>query len=112
MTMRFVMTVSLLAVLSSPAIAAPPDQIFSQTCIACHGANGKGVLPGMPDLTSPTGPLATKTDAELTRNIMNGFKSSGSSIAMPPKGGNPSLTESDAAALVKYLRERFGRGQS
>lgn len=80
--------------------------IYRQTCAACHGANGKGVLPGVADFTATDGPLA-KSDEELFESIWNGMQRSGQALAMPPKGGDPSLTEADARALVKYLREHF-----
>jgi len=28
-------------------------------------------------------------------------------MAMPPKGGNPALTESGIASVLRYLREAF-----
>ncbi len=81
--------------------------VFSQTCIACHGANGKGTIPGVKDLNAADGPLS-KSDEELITNITNGFQSPGSPLAMPAKGGNPSLTEADIQAVLAYLRIAFG----
>ncbi len=85
--------------------------IYSQTCIACHGANGKGTIPGVADLTDPEGALS-KRDEELLKSISEGFQSPGSMLAMPPKGGNPTLTEEDEKAVLGYLRTRFGRSGS
>ncbi len=81
--------------------------IYNQTCIACHGADGKGALPGVPDFTDEGGRL-TKPDAHLLRNMANGFQSPGSPMAMPAKGGNPALSEGDLRNVLKYLREAFG----
>lgn len=81
--------------------------VYSQTCIACHGANGKGMIPGVRDLTDPDGAL-TKSDEELIGNITTGFQTPGSPMAMPAKGGNPTLTEDDIKAVLKYLRAEFG----
>lgn len=92
-----------------PGLTAPPEALYARTCIACHGANGKGAIPGVPDLTAPGGPLVTKSDEDLARSILNGLQSRGSPMAMPPRGGNPMLSGEDAAALVRYLRERFER---
>lgn len=86
--------------------SAEGEQLYNQTCVACHGKNGKGNLPGVPDFTKKDGRL-TKTDEMLVNNIMNGFKSPGSSMAMPAKGGMGSLTRDQAAAIVSYLREAF-----
>jgi mono/diheme cytochrome c family protein len=81
--------------------------IYAQTCIACHGADGKGAIPGVPDFTAKAGPLS-KSDAELVKNISEGFQSPGSFMAMPAKGGNAALTEDDVRAVLAYLRSDFG----
>jgi len=78
----------------------------SSTCVACHGADGKGKLPGVPDFTKSDGRL-TKSDDVLVTNIMEGFKSPGSSMAMPAKGGISSLTKEQAEAIVLYMRQAF-----
>ncbi len=87
--------------------AAAGKAIYSQTCIACHGANGKGAIPGVADFTAKDGSLA-KSDGELLKNISEGFQSPGSFMAMPPNGGNPTLMEADVRAVLAYLRAEFG----
>ena len=82
--------------------------IYNETCIACHGANGKGELEGVPNFTKKKNPLK-QTDDILIEHILNGFQSEGSFMAMPPGGGNPDLTEEDVANVLAYLREAFGR---
>ena len=104
-------TVLLLALLGAGLPAQSQDRgqaIYESTCIACHGKNGEGVLPGTPNLRKQGGVLA-KSDEELFRNVLNGFKSPGSPLAMPPKGGNPALTEADVRAVLQYLRKTFGK---
>ena len=91
---------------SSAADTAAGKAVYSQTCIACHGANGKGAIPGIQDLTAANGPLS-KSDEELLASIAEGFQSAGSPMAMPPKGGNPSLTIDDIRAVISYLRTEF-----
>lgn len=86
--------------------STPGEAVYSQTCIACHGADGKGTFPGIRDLTDVDGPF-TKSDEELINNILNGFQSPGSMMAMPPKGGNSNLTEDDIKAVVAFLRRKF-----
>ena len=93
------------------ADAAAGKAIYSQTCIACHGANGKGAIPGVADFTAKDGSLA-KSDGELLKNISEGFQSPGSFMAMPPKGGNPTLMEADMRAVLAYLRAEFGKKSS
>ena len=85
------------------AMAADGKALYARTCVACHGANGKGALPGMPDLGSRMG----QPDDHLVESILNGVRTEGSPIAMPVKGGNPALTAADAKALVTYIRSLF-----
>ena len=83
-------------------------ETFERTCVACHGADGQGAFPGTPDFTDPAGALS-KSDDVLINHITNGFQSPGSPMAMPPKGGNPSLTAKDVKAVLKYIRDTFGK---
>lgn len=106
----FVFGVPLFALADNSPVAADAaagKSVYSQTCIACHGANGKGAIPGVRDLTDADGPLA-KSDEELIRNISDGFQSPGTAMAMPAKGGNPTLTEEDVKAVLDYMRAEFG----
>jgi cytochrome c5 len=80
--------------------------IYDRSCVACHGADGTGAILGAPDLTRAKGPLA-KPDRVLLKHIKDGFQSPGSSAAMPPKGGNPDLTDSDIRAVIQYMRQAF-----
>jgi len=81
--------------------------IYGQTCIACHGPKGQGAIPGATDFTAKDGPLL-KSNTELEANIINGFQTPGAMMAMPPKGGNPGLTEEDIKAVLAYIRVAFG----
>jgi len=83
-------------------------QIYEQTCQACHGADGSGSLPGAPDFSSPTGPLS-KPDEVLLDNILGGYQTPGSPMAMPAKGGNPNLNAADVHAVLEYLHKSFGK---
>ncbi len=83
-------------------------EIYDKTCIACHGGEGKGAFPGTPDFTSVDGVL-TQPDEVLVDHIINGFQSPSSPMAMPPNGGNPNLSTEDVAAVLKYIRETFGK---
>ncbi len=81
-------------------------KIYQQTCIACHGPDGSGAVPGAPNFRGSNSPLL-KSQAVLRKHIENGFKSPNSPIAMPPKGGNPSLTEAQINAVLDYMEQNF-----
>ena len=77
------------------------------TCAACHGPNGEGVTGlGKPFTTSEF--IASKTDAELVeflkvgRAVGDPLNTTG--VAMPPKGGNPALTDQELLDLVAFIR--------
>jgi len=80
--------------------------VYQGTCIACHGPDGKGVLPGVPDFTAPNSPL-NQTDEVLIKHITEGFQAPDSPMAMPAKGGNPSLTDAQISEVLAYIHKTF-----
>ncbi|MBX3646355.1 MAG: c-type cytochrome [Rhodocyclaceae bacterium] len=87
----------------------PPGQsIYEGTCIACHGSDGQGAIPGVPDFTDPAGRL-TQSDDVLRKHVREGFQSPGSPMAMPPGGGNQDLTDQNISDVLSYLRATFKR---
>lgn len=89
---------------------AAGEKIYNETCVACHGENGKGVVPGAPDFTRKGGGVLSKPHSVLANHIKNGFREPGVPMAMPPKGSNPDLTDKDIDDVHAYLHERFGCG--
>lgn len=83
--------------------------IYAQTCVACHGQNGQGSIPGAPDFTKKGGVLR-KPHSALQAHIRNGFRSPNSPLSMPAGGGNPSLTDQDLRDVHAYLHKAFGCG--
>ncbi len=92
---------------SIPDSGMSGEQVFKSTCISCHGASGKGVIPGVPDFTQPGGRLS-KSDDVLFEHIRDGFQTPGNTMVMPPGGGNPELSNNDLKAVLKYLHNQFG----
>ncbi len=86
--------------------AAHGDKIFHETCVTCHGEDGRGAIPGAPDFTAKDSPLL-KPEALLRSHIRNGFQAPGAPMAMPPKGANPDLSDQDLLDVQQYLHKRF-----
>jgi mono/diheme cytochrome c family protein len=89
-----------------------PDKganLYAQSCAACHGDDGRGTIPGAPDFTKKGGVLS-KPASRLTDRLQNGFSSPGSPISMPPRGGNPNLSNQDIRDIHAYLYKSFGCG--
>lgn len=80
-------------------------QVFGETCVACHGADGKGAIEGVPSLSK----LLTKPDDVLLRHMIEGFQSPGSPMPMPARGGNSDLTDQDLADVLAYMRKNFSK---
>lgn len=85
------------------------EAIYGQTCVACHGEDGTGTIPGAPEFARSDGVLS-KPDEVLLRHIKEGFKSPGSQMAMPPRGGNPDLSDRDIESALLYIKQAFGNG--
>jgi disulfide bond formation protein DsbB len=86
---------------------ATGKEIFSSTCSACHGPDAKG-LPNLgKDLT--TSDYVRDNDDETLLQLLvegrpSGHELNTTGVDMPPKGGNPSLTEDDLRTVVAYMR--------
>jgi disulfide bond formation protein DsbB len=76
-------------------------------CSACHGPAGEGV-PGLGKDMTHSEFIASKTDEELVEFIKTGRPASDplntTGVDMPPKGGNPALSEEDLYDIVAYIR--------
>jgi disulfide bond formation protein DsbB len=80
---------------------------FAGTCASCHGPDAKG-LPGLgKDLTTSEF-VKSQSDAELVAFIKVGRPISDpantTGVDMPPKGGNPALSDQDLADIVAHIR--------
>jgi mono/diheme cytochrome c family protein len=98
------------AELEAQALAATPiepgEAAYRRTCIACHGADGKGSEGKLAaDFSSPGGPL-TKQDELLRASILNGV--TGTIGVMPPH--RTLLTDEELSAVLAYVRKSFGAG--
>jgi disulfide bond formation protein DsbB len=85
--------------------SAGGEAIYGSTCVACHGPDAAGIPGlGLPLVDSEF--VQSMSDAELIAFIETGRPASDGTtgVAMPPKGGNPSLTDQDIADVVAFLR--------
>lgn len=87
--------------------ASEGKNYFMTACFACHGADAKGMPNLGPDLTASEF-AKSKTDEELVKFIIEGRPADApdnkTKIAMPPRGGNPTLDDAKLLAIVKFLR--------
>lgn len=84
---------------AQPAVAkaGPPDgeHVYSTVCFACH-ATGAAGSPKFGDKAAWAPRIALGIDT-LVQKAIHGIG------AMPPKGGDPNLTEADIHAAVEYM---------
>ncbi|MDX1689797.1 MAG: cytochrome c [Acidimicrobiia bacterium] len=92
------------------AIVGDPDhglEIYEGSCMVCHGPNGEGIE-GLGKPWQGSDFINTHTDEELIEFIKEGRASdhpdNDTGIAMPPYGGNTTLTDDDLQDLVAYMR--------
>lgn len=89
------------------ADAARVMPLFLISCAPCHGREAQGVRGVGPDLRGNAF-VAARSDAELVAFLARGRPAGDpdnrTGIVMPPRGGNPALTDADLAALVAFLR--------
>lgn len=90
-----------------PADPVAGKAAYDKTCIACHGPEGKGVTGLGKDLTTSEF-VASKSDADLKAFILTGRPAADplntTGVDMPPKGGNPAMTDKDIENIVAFLR--------
>lgn len=81
--------------------------VFTATCSACHGPDAKG-LPGLgKDMTTSTF-IKGMNDDQFVDFLKKGRPASDpantTKVDMPPKGGNPALTDQDLYDVIAYIR--------
>jgi cytochrome c5 len=81
--------------LSSVAFAADGKAVYDGTCVACH-ASGVANAPKFGDKAA-WAPRVALGKAALVASVKNGKN------AMPPKAGNPKLTDEEISAAIDYM---------
>lgn len=93
-----------------PVSLGDPDkgkEHYDMICIACHGPSGEGIEGlGKPFTTSEF--LRERNDEQMVAFITTGRPSGDplntTGVDMPPKGGNPALTEDQILDIIAYVR--------
>jgi disulfide bond formation protein DsbB len=92
---------------SAAGDATAGQETFSASCASCHGQDAKGMPNLGKDLTTSEF-VAGQSDADLVAFIKVGRDTSDpantTGVAMPPKGGNPALTDEQLGDVVAYIR--------
>ncbi|MFH0945247.1 MAG: c-type cytochrome [Planctomycetota bacterium] len=91
----------------SSAQLAEGKKLFLQTCFACHGAEGKGIPNLGKDMTTSEF-IKGNTDDEMLAFLHTGRRAdhplNTTKVDMPPKGGNPALTDDQLRAIIAHVR--------
>lgn len=87
--------------------AANGAVLFDQTCLACHGQGGVGIEGLGKDMTTSAF-IRDLSDEELLAFVKVGRSTSDpantTNVDMPPKGGNPALSDDDLVDIIAYIR--------
>ena len=115
LTSIVLLAVAMLAAVGCGGEAAPlanraaqqGEDIFGRVCATCHGRDANG-LPGLGQGLRDNGFTASRSDQELVDFLNTGRPATHplntTGVDMPPKGGDPTITEEDLATVVAYLR--------
>jgi cytochrome c5 len=87
---------------------AAGERVYPSLCPACHAAGVAGA-PKMGD-AGAWAPRIDKGVDTLVNNAINGMQ--GDTGVMPPKGGNPGLSDEEVEAAVRYMVEESRQGSA
>lgn len=86
-------------------------ELYAGTCASCHGADAKGIQ-GLGKPLANSAFVKDTSEADLVAFVEKGRPADDpkntTGVAMPPKGGNASLTETDVTDIVAYLKTLQG----
>jgi len=92
-----------------PATLARGDQLYRESCAACHGLNAEGVA-NLGNQLRGADYVNSKTDAELLAVIREGrdltHPENTTGLVMPPSGGRPDLSDEDLLSIIAFVRSQ------
>jgi disulfide bond formation protein DsbB len=81
--------------------------VFLKSCTACHGPQGEA-RPRLGKDLRISKFIADKSDQQMVMFLKLGRntwdKDNTTGVAMPPKGGNPMVTDQDLTDIVQFIR--------
>jgi cytochrome c5 len=93
-----------LAGATSPRASMSGEQVFQAVCKTCHEPGIAGA-PKVGDKAAWAGPIK-KGYETLVQHALNGFQEAGK--VMPPRGGNPDLSDVEVERALVYMANRSG----
>lgn len=92
---------------SDPATVTEGRALFAKTCASCHGADAKG-MPKLGKTLHANDFVHQRSVPELVEFIKSGRPAwdplNTTKVDMPPRGGNPALTDEDLAKIASFVR--------
>ncbi len=92
---------------ASAGDAANGESLYAATCSGCHGADASGIE-GLGRPLAASDFVGGMSDGDLVAFIAEGRSAdhpdNEAGVAMPPRGGNPALSDSDLLDIVAFLR--------
>lgn len=92
---------------SGPVSVEQGRLVFNGACSSCHGGDARGIS-GLGKILAPSPFVQRLTDDELLAFIKKGRDiadpANTTGVAMPPKGANPALTDSQLRSVIAYIR--------
>ena len=87
--------------------AVAGQELFLQSCAACHGTDAKG-LPSLGKDMTVSEFIKGQSNEELLAFVKQGRPisdpASTTGVDMPPKGGNPALTDDQLKDIIAFIR--------
>lgn len=87
--------------------AAQGQAEFRKTCATCHGPNAEG-MPRLGKNLHDNEFVRSQSDTELVQFLKEGRSAThpdnDRGVDMPPKGGNPAITDEQLTLIVAYMR--------